>query len=115
MRTLIAALHLWSVSALPICSESDAICLKLHIADQLLQISDLTQQLASTKGQLDLAKFAEQAAINAATASNTYAQHIVSETKSHWYESPVLWIATGFFIASALAIGIAAAFSHVTR
>ena len=102
-------------ASLPVCEDSDASCLKLHIADQLLQLQDLAQQLAATKGQLDIAKMAEQGAINAATVSNRYAQKIEAETQKHWFDSPVLWLAVGFFIASGISIGLAAAFAHVAR
>ncbi len=112
----ILALSSYSVPAsLPVCDSIDSTCLKLHIADELLQIQDLTQQLNATKGQLDLAKLAEQAAINAATVANGYAQKIQSETQSHWYQAPVLWLSLGFVVASAISIGLAAAFAHVAR
>lgn len=104
-----------AASSLPVCEDADATCLKLHIADQLLDLQDMAQQLAATKGQLDIAKLAEQAAINAASVSNSYAQKIQSETQSHWYDAPVLWLAVGFFIASGISIGLAAAYAHVAH
>lgn len=100
---------------LPACDPLDVNCLRLHLADQVLQIRDLTQQLESKTQQLDLAKAAEQAGLNAAKSANEYAQKIQVESRGHWYESTVLWFALGFLVASAVSIGLAAAFAHVTR
>lgn len=101
--------------ALPACDLLDVNCLKLRLADQVLQIRDLTQQLDAKTQQLDLAKAAEQAGLNAAKSANEYAQKIQMESRGHWYESPVLFFALGFFVASAVSIGLAAAFAHVSR
>ncbi len=111
----ILALSSYSAPAsLPACDATDYTCLKLHVMDELLQIQDLTQQLNATKSQLDLAKFAEQAAINAASVANSYAQKIQSETKSHWYEAPVLWVSVGFIVASIISVSLAAVYAHLS-
>lgn len=101
--------------ALPACDLLDVNCLKLRLADQVLQIRDLTQQLDAKTQQLDLAKAAEQAGLNAAKSANEYAQKIQVESQGHWYQSTVLWFALGFLTASAAAIGLAGAFAHITR
>ncbi len=100
---------------LPACDPLDVNCLKLHLADQILQIKDLSQQLDSKTQQIDIAKAAEQAALNAAKSANEFAQKIQVESRGHWYESTVLWFALGFLTASAAAIGLAGAFAHITR
>lgn len=104
-----------SLPALPACDALDVNCLKLHLADQVLQIRDLSQQLDSKTQQLDIAKASEAAALSAAKSANEYAQKIQLESRGHWYESPALFFALGFLVASAASIGLAAAFAHVSR
>ncbi len=104
-----------AAASLPVCDDGDVSCLKRHLADQLLELQDLAQQLAATKGQLDIARMAEQAAINAARVSERYTSKIQDETQSHWYSSNILWFALGFIGASVVGISLAYAYSHVAR
>lgn len=100
---------------LPPCAGADVGCLKLHLADQVLQIQSLTQQRDALQGQLTLTQQGQKIALDAANAANAFAQKIQEETKSHWYQAPALWFALGGFVVAGLAIGLAAAFAHVTR
>lgn len=112
----------FSNSLLPPCGDSDVSCLKLHLVDQGFQLQEQANQIAALQGQLvlsgqqlTLAQSAVKISLDAAQASNAFAQKIQEETRSHWYQAPGLWFALGAFVASGLAIGIAAAISHVTR
>lgn len=115
LSALMSLSSLAAASSLPVCEDTDAVCLKLHVADQILELQDMAQQLAATKGQLDVAKMTAQGAMDSARVANSYAQKIQAETQSHWYDAPVLWLAIGFFVASGISIGLAAAFAHVAH
>lgn len=104
-----------TLPALPPCASSDVGCLKLHLDDQLQQIAALTIANQSLTGELSLSQQAQKIASDSATVANSYAQKILSETKNHWWDAPALWFALGGFVVGAVAIGLAAAFAHVTR